>query len=280
MPPSSAPSSADAATARRHTVTVVGLPPWVDADRLLGAVFTRNDTGWTATLSAAHAADVDARLRGLGFGVPLEVRVHPGLHRPLVREARANDARRRRDTTPGFTRPGTRLDEEGRWSLTPEALALDLGRRARATTVIDAGCGAGGNAIGFARAGARVIAVERDARRLADARHNATVYGVADRIRFVHGDALDVVRTTKADLVFCDPPWSTAWDRCHTGLPDVPLVTALLALRGERALWAKLPPSFDASQVPQAVAEAWFGRAAGDRQRVKFLLLQVPPEAT
>ncbi|MFM2162251.1 MAG: hypothetical protein RLZZ383_1763, partial [Pseudomonadota bacterium] len=124
------------------------------------------------------------------------------------------------------------------------------------------------------------VAVERDATRLADARHNARIYGVADRIRFVHGDALDVVRDTDADLVFCDPPWSTAWDRRHTRLGDVPLVGALLALRGARRLWAKLPPSFDARDIAEAQAEAWFGLADGDRQRVKFLLVQVPSRPT
>ena len=49
--------------------------------------------------------------------------------------------------------------------------------------MIDAGCGAGGNAIGFARGGARVTAIEQDVQRLAMARHNAEVYGVADQNR-------------------------------------------------------------------------------------------------
>lgn len=275
MRPLSAPSSPDAAASRRHTVSVQGLPPWVEARRLLGGAFVPADAGWTATLTTAEAADVDARLRGLGFGGPVTVLVSPTVGRTSVREARTRDARRRRDTTPGFTRNGVRLDDEGRWSLTPESLALRLGERARATTVLDAGCGAGGNAIGFARAGARVIAVEQDAHRLADARHNARVYGVADRIQFVHGDAVNLAGTTNADLVFCDPPWATTWDRQRTGLVDLPLLAALLEARRGRRLWAKLPPSFDARDVPGASAEAWFGEAEGDRQRVKFVLLRV-----
>lgn len=48
----------------------------------------------------------------------------------------------------------------------------------------------GGNAIQFAFTCARVIAIDIDASRLALARHNATVYGVADRIEFVHGTTL------------------------------------------------------------------------------------------
>ena len=38
----------------------------------------------------------------------------------------------------------------------------------------------------------RVIAVELDVQRLALARLNAEVYGVADKIQFVHGDFFEV----------------------------------------------------------------------------------------
>ena len=191
-----------------------------------------------------------------------------------VRGARTEDARRRRDTTPGFTRAGTRLDEEGRWSLTPEVLAMEMGRRIAAAhpgaTVLDAGCGAGGNTIGFARAGLRVIAVERDADRLAMARHNAGVYGIADRVRFVHGDALALAQTLAFDLCFCDPPWGVDWDRAVT--TSVPLLTEL-----PRPLWAKVPPSLDTRAFPEAQVWPFFGTRPGDARRVKFLLIRLEP---
>jgi hypothetical protein len=38
-------------------------------------------------------------------------------------------------------------------------------------------------------------------------RHNAGVYGVADRIEFVHGDFLALAPRLKADVVFLSPPW-------------------------------------------------------------------------
>jgi len=44
-----------------------------------------------------------------------------------------------------------------------------------------------GNAIQFARTCSHVIAIDIDASRLRLARHNAAVYGVADRIEFIHG---------------------------------------------------------------------------------------------
>ncbi|KAJ1922545.1 RNA methylase protein, partial [Tieghemiomyces parasiticus] len=43
--------------------------------------------------------------------------------------------------------------------------------------------------------------------RLKCARHNAEVYGVADRIEFIHGDFMQLAPHLKADVVFLSPPW-------------------------------------------------------------------------
>lgn len=259
------------------TVRISPLPAWMPLERLLGPGFVREGNGAVASLDMRTAADVAARLRGLGFGgAPLGVVTEPELPRAVVRAARTEDARRRRDTTPGFTRPGARFDDEGRFSLTPEALALALARPLRGRTVIDATCGAGGNAIGFARAGVRVTAIERDAARLALARANAALYGVADRIRFLHGDARALLPSITADLVFVDPPWGTEWDRARTTLAALPLLAALLPLARGRfpTIWAKVPPSFDPADWPEAAVEPVFGVAPGDTRRVKFLVLR------
>lgn len=256
-------------------VAVVGVPAWVDAPRLLGPGFVADGDAWIGDLSDVAAADVAARLRGVGLGGRLlDVAVTPTLPRSLVRAARTEDARRRRDTTPGFDRPGTRLDDEGRWSLTPAALALLLGRRAVGRAVIDAGCGCGGDAIGFARGGARVIGIERDPVRAAMAAHNARVYGVADRIRVVVADADVALGDAPGDLVFVDPPWGRDASKERVVLDDLPLLAR--ALRDPREVWAKVPASFDPSTTPGATVEAVFGLADGDRRRVKFLWLRRP----
>lgn len=268
-----------------RTVVVHPLPAWIDAARLLGdGPWHRSGATWTADLPDALAADIDARLRGLHLdGAPMVVAVSPKLPRPLVRAARTTEARRHRDTSPGFTRPDTRLDAEGRWSLTPEDLALAMGRRAAAhlgadATVLDAGCGAGGNAIGFARAGLRVDAVEQDPTRADAARHNARAYGVAERVRVRVGDAVDAIATTAAALVFVDPPWAdhARGPSTAASLPPLRAVLDAAAARG-LPVWAKVPPGFDTRTVPGARAAAWFGVAPGDRQRVKFVLLDVAP---
>lgn len=59
--------------------------------------------------------------------------------------------------------------------------------------MIDAFCGVGGNAIQFAFTCERVIAIDINAERLEMARHNAAVYGVADRIEFILGDFLTLI---------------------------------------------------------------------------------------
>ncbi|KAH7910253.1 hypothetical protein BJ138DRAFT_986064, partial [Hygrophoropsis aurantiaca] len=77
---------------------------------------------------------------------------------------------------------GCLLDEEGWYSVTPERIAHQIAERCRCDTILDAFCGVGGNAIAFAKTCERVIALDTSPIRLALARHNAVIYGVADRI--------------------------------------------------------------------------------------------------
>lgn len=103
-------------------------------------------------------------------------------------------------------------DEQARYSLTPEAHALRIATQMKVDgrRVLDAFCGAGGNAIAFARRGAKVVAMDTDARRLSMAKHNAKVYGVSHQIEFRQGDFF---RTSpRADVVFLDPPWEHGED--------------------------------------------------------------------
>jgi predicted RNA methylase len=267
-----------------HHVFVSGLLPWIDAPRLLGPGAWTFDGRTARTELVTHAAaDLAARVHNVAIGgSPVLAEFQPPLPRQAVRAARTTDARRRRDTTPGFTRPGVRLDPEGKVSLTPEALALELGKRYAGRSVVDATAGAGGNSIGFARAGCRVVAIERDAGRLADARHNARLYGVERDITFVRGDALEVV-PTRADpdtILFLDPPWGVDWSRGGMGAVDLPLLDSALRAgidRGYHALVVKLPPSFRVSEVEGGRPEAVYGLEGGDLRRVKYLLVTRRP---
>jgi trimethylguanosine synthase len=133
---------------------------------------------------------------------------------------------------------GCLLDEEGWYSVTPEKIAIQIAERCRCDVILDAFCGVGGNAIAFAQTCefgvslhrsarsstedltkpyllSKVIAVDNSPVRLALARHNAKIYGVADRIEFILADLPTFLRTYQAlpqkrrkiDVVFLSPPW-------------------------------------------------------------------------
>jgi SAM-dependent methyltransferase len=275
-------TSAQAQSRETVSLTVEPLPCWLDPGRLLGAepgaVYSAPDGSRRVmvTLGRSDAAWAVARLRGVGLdGRALRTEVDPSLSRALVRQGRLQDARARRQTTPGFVRAGARATGEGRYSLTPEALAVDLAARAAGRSIVDACCGSGGNAIAFARAGCRVTAIDRDPERIAEARHNAALYGVSRAMTFLVGDAADEVPRRSADLLFVDPPWGRDYSRVRTSRDDFPLLVQLLRepLPEYREIWAKLPPSFDTSTLPRGRPTAWFGRAKGDWHRVKFITL-------
>ncbi|KAK2467190.1 hypothetical protein APHAL10511_000739 [Amanita phalloides] len=117
------------------------------------------------------------------------------------------------------TPPGCLLDEEGWFSITPEAIASHIAERCRCSTIVDAFCGVGGNTIAFAKTCQRVIAIDNDPTRLALARHNAQIYGVADRVEFILADYIAFAESyvardrdrdnddRKIDVVFLSPPW-------------------------------------------------------------------------
>lgn len=262
---------------RAASVVVEPVPSWMDAPRLFGTTaFIEGPQGrWTATLPRAEAADVAARLRGLGFdGSPVVVSVSPPLSRDEVRAARTIDARRRRDTTPLSSLKGLRLDAEGKMSWTPEVLANALASWFPADTVLDAGCGAGSCSIAYAKIGARVVAVESSAERLAYARFNATLAGVAKRIRFVEGDAMDAVVAPAESLVLVDPPWGAEWDRTRTTIDSLPLLARALGAWRSKKSWtlvAKVPSSFDTRDLGVNRVLPFFGEGPGDFGRVKFL---------
>lgn len=102
---------------------------------------------------------------------------------------------------------GIKLDTESWYSVTPELLAAHQARRCRCKVVVDALCGAGGNAIQLAKTCSHVIAIDKDPKKIELARHNAEVYGVAHHIDFRVGDFFKLAPYLKADVVYLSPPW-------------------------------------------------------------------------
>ncbi|XP_021740992.1 dentin sialophosphoprotein-like isoform X2 [Chenopodium quinoa] len=102
---------------------------------------------------------------------------------------------------------GIQMDEEGWFSVTPEAIARHHASRSGGGVVIDCFTGVGGNAIQFAKTSKHVIAIDIDPKKIDYAHHNASIYGVEGRIDFINGDSFSVAPTLKADTVFLSPPW-------------------------------------------------------------------------
>lgn len=157
---------------------------------------------------------------------------------------------------------GCLLDEQSWYSVTPEPVAFRIAKRcATEGAVVDLFAGAGGNAIQFAMTCAKVIAVEVDEVKLKLAKWNAKVYGVDDRITFVHGDSIEFLDTldrwrdggakqqdvwkgiTSSDVdqiqaVFLSPPWGGvdyASSKTYSLSSTSPLDGTLLFARARKA---------------------------------------------
>ncbi|XP_023210618.1 uncharacterized protein LOC111613502 [Centruroides sculpturatus] len=102
---------------------------------------------------------------------------------------------------------GIKLDFESWFSVTPERIAEHIAEKCTCDLVIDAFCGAGGNTIQFALYCKQVIAIDIDPGKILLAKHNAEIYGVADRIEFIIADYFHLAPKLKADVVFLSPPW-------------------------------------------------------------------------
>ncbi|XP_073134532.1 uncharacterized protein [Henckelia pumila] len=102
---------------------------------------------------------------------------------------------------------GIKMDEEGWFSVTPEPLAKHHAIRCGSGSIIDFFTGVGGNAIQFAQRSKHVIAIDIDPNKIEYAMHNASLYGVEDKIDFIRGDSFSLAPKLKADTVFMSPPW-------------------------------------------------------------------------
>ncbi len=152
---------------------------------------------------------------------------------------------------------GIQTDREGLYSVMPEHAALQIGAKIpldRGAKILDAFCGIGGSAIGFARAGFHVTSVDIDSARLAMAAHNAGIYGVNGLIEFQSADAVAAIAGGNYDYVFFDPPWGgpdyARRDRFTVAMfaPDLTGVFPQLLKRRQKFA-IRLPKNFDLDEL-------------------------------
>jgi SAM-dependent methyltransferase len=154
------------------------------------------------------------------------------------------------------------LEQAGRPELAARRAARLLA--GGASTVADLGCAAGTDTIALARAGASVVAVDRDpvARELTAA--NTESLGLADRVRVVAADAVDLVAAARDGAVagctaaVLDPArraggrrqldpdrWSPPWSTVTALLDRVPTTVV------------KVAPGLDHDRVPPGIEAEW-----------------------
>ncbi|PWY78187.1 S-adenosyl-L-methionine-dependent methyltransferase [Aspergillus heteromorphus CBS 117.55] len=115
---------------------------------------------------------------------------------------------------------GVWLTDDAWFGVTPEPVANKIADHLAAaappgrSVLVDAFAGAGGNSIAFALSGKwkRVYAIEKNPAVLQCAKHNAEIYGVADKITWFQGDCFEIIQTHLMDLapysvLFASPPW-------------------------------------------------------------------------
>ena len=167
-------------------------------------------------------------------------------------------------------------DDAARMFFTPEGLeqatrapvAAHRAARARAASaasVVDLGCGIGGDLVAFARAGATAAGVDLDELRVEVARANLDALGLGGAVAVADGTEVD---TTPFDLAYADPARRSARGRVFDvdgWTPPWPFVLRLL----ERDACVKLAPGLPHDLVPDHVEAEW----VSDHREVKEAVL-------
>ncbi|MGW4909528.1 class I SAM-dependent methyltransferase [Streptomyces sp. NPDC004270] len=137
------------------------------------------------------------------------------------------------------------------------------------TSVADLCCGIGGDAIALARAGIRVLAVDRDPVTAAAARANADALGLAGLIEVLEADVTEV-DTAGYDAVFVDPARRGGRGRIFD--PEAyspPLSWAIEAARGAAHTAAlKIAPGIPHEAVPADAEAEWISDAGDVKEAV------------
>ncbi|MET8634990.1 methyltransferase domain-containing protein [Streptomyces sp. NPDC057746] len=154
---------------------------------------------------------------------------------------------------------------------TRAAVAAHRARRLRelgATSVADLCCGIGGDAIAFARAGIRVLAVDRDPLTAAAARANAEALGLSALIEVREADVTDV-DVSAYDAVFVDPARRGGRGRIfdpEAYSPPLSWAVATALTAPHAAL--KVAPGIPHEAVPTAAEAEWISDGGDVKEAV------------
>ncbi|MFJ5969779.1 methyltransferase domain-containing protein [Streptomyces sp. NPDC093060] len=136
------------------------------------------------------------------------------------------------------------------------------------TSVADLCCGIGGDAIALARAGIRVLAVDRDPRTAATARANAEALGLAGLIEVREADVTEV-DTAGYDAVFVDPARRGGRGRIFD--PEAyspPLSWAVATALGAPRAALKIAPGIPHEAIPAEAEAEWISDGGDVKEAV------------
>jgi SAM-dependent methyltransferase len=137
------------------------------------------------------------------------------------------------------------------------------------TSVADLCCGIGGDAIALARAGIRVLAVDRDPLTAAVARANADALGLAGLIEIREADVTEV-DTAGYDAVFVDPARRGGRGRIFDPESYSPPLSWAVAAAGRapRAAALKVAPGIPHEAVPAGAEAEWISDGGDVKEAV------------
>ncbi|KES08168.1 methyltransferase [Streptomyces toyocaensis] len=147
-------------------------------------------------------------------------------------------------------------------------------------SVADLCCGIGGDAIAFARAGIRVLAVDRDPLTCEAARANADALGLADLIEVREADVTEV-DTTGYDAVFADPARRSS-GRGRIFDPEAyspPLSWAVSAALAAPLGLLKIAPGIPHEAIPAEATAEWVSDGGDVKEAVLWFGPGVTPGA-
>ncbi|MFB6935006.1 class I SAM-dependent methyltransferase [Streptomyces sp. HUAS 31] len=135
-------------------------------------------------------------------------------------------------------------------------------------SVADLCCGIGGDAVALARAGIRVLAVDRDPATAAAARANAEALGLADLVEVREADVTEV-DTSGYDAVFVDPARRGGRGRIFD--PEAyspPLSWAVEAARKAPHAALKIAPGIPHEAIPDDAEAEWISDGGDVKEAV------------
>ncbi|WUJ72768.1 methyltransferase domain-containing protein [Kribbella soli] len=131
--------------------------------------------------------------------------------------------------------------------------AVRLAATMPSASVVDLGCGIGGDLISAARAGLRVTGVERDPETAATARANLAALGLAGEVLVGEAESTDL---TPYDVVFADPARRADGRRVFDHNAYSPPWTFVLELL-QRTACVKVAPGIPHDAIPDGVEAEW-----------------------